>query len=77
MKKQQSKTMLEWTTQKTISQFNGSYYEQTNGLARGAPIASLSADICDQHSELSDQHKDTASTYQVSSVQLVTRLDTL
>ena len=46
MNKQQLKKMLEWTTKKTVLQFNGSYYEQTNGVAMGTPIAPLLADIC-------------------------------
>ena len=47
MNRQQLKQkMLEWTTKKTVLQFNGSYYQQTNGVAMGTPIASLLADIC-------------------------------
>ena len=46
MIKQRLKKMLEWTTKKTVLQFNGSYYEQINGVAMGTPIASLLADIC-------------------------------
>ena len=46
MNKQQLKKMLEWATKETILQFNGSYYEQTKGLAMGTPIAPLLADIC-------------------------------
>ena len=46
MNKQRLKKMLEWTTKKTVLQFNGSYYKQINGVAMGTPIASLLADIC-------------------------------
>ena len=46
MKKQQLKTMLEWTTQKAVLQFNDSHQKQTNRVAMGAPIAPLLADIC-------------------------------
>ena len=40
------KRMLEWTTKKSVSQFNASIMKQTDGVALGTPIAPLLGDIC-------------------------------
>ena len=46
MKKTQFKKLLNWVTKKTVLQFNGSYFEQIDGIAMGIPLAPLMADVC-------------------------------
>ena len=46
MNREQFKKLLTWTCQKTTLQYTGKYYEQTDGLAMGSPIAPAMADIC-------------------------------
>ena len=43
--KRQFKNLLVWTTKCTTLKFNGSFYEQADGIAMGSPIALVFADI--------------------------------
>jgi len=46
MKKTQFKKMLNWVTKKTVLQFNGTYFEQIDGVAMGIPLAPLMVEVC-------------------------------
>ena len=41
----QIKNLLVWTTKRTTLNFNGSFYEQIDGVGKGFPIAPAFADI--------------------------------
>ena len=43
--KRQFKNLLVWTTKRTTLNFNGSFYEQIDGVGMGSPIAPAFADI--------------------------------
>ena len=43
--KQLLKNFMVWTTKRTTSNFNGSFYDQIDGVGRGCPITSAFADI--------------------------------
>ena len=43
--KRQFKNLLVWTTKRTTLKFNGSFYEQIDGVGMGSPIAPALADI--------------------------------
>ena len=44
--KRQFKKLLVWTTKRTTLNFNRSFYEQTDGVGMGPPVAPALADIC-------------------------------
>ena len=46
LSKLQLRKMLNWTSKMTTLQFNGSFYQQVDGVAMGSPIAPLLADVC-------------------------------
>jgi len=43
--KRQFKNLLVWSTKRTTLNFNGKFYEQTDGVAMGSPFAPAFADI--------------------------------
>ena len=43
--KQQLRSLLVWTTKRTIFNFNGNFYDQIDGVAMGSPIAPAFVDI--------------------------------
>ena len=45
MTKRQFRNLLVWTTKRTTLNFNGSFYEQIDGVGMGSPIAPAFADI--------------------------------